>query len=143
MISYLTAGTSQLHGEGAITLNAAEVLLRRGLKKVTEVGHDNSEDGYIFTRDLRHRVSSLYGYPHEFHREFASRIHCPHLIIKAESGPTYEPAELGQEVVNIMRQNNPNFVFATVPGSHHVHLNEPEKLWPIIQNFLNNANMTS
>ena len=64
----------RLQGEGAVTEESARIMLKRGLKQ--------SGDGFVFTRDLRHRVPSLYGFVDEYLEEFAKNISCPHLLIK-------------------------------------------------------------
>ena len=63
-----------LQGEGAVTEESARIMLKRGLKQ--------SGDGFVFTRDLRHKVPSLYGFTEEYLEEFAKNLSCPHLLIK-------------------------------------------------------------
>ena len=61
-------------GEGSVTAESARIMMRRG---VTEC-----EGGVRFTRDLRHKVPSLYGISEDMAFEFARNIKCPHLLIK-------------------------------------------------------------
>ena len=121
-------------------------MLKRGLKQ--------SGEGFVFTRDLRHRVPSLYGFFDEYLEEFAKNISCPHLLIKvggsggtkrnlmlyfhqqASGSPHYESEEIIQRFLEIYRLNN-QFEMVTVEGSHHVHLNNPERVVPSIVSFLN------
>ena len=51
---------------------------------------ETEEDKWEFTRDLKHRVAALYGYPQEVIRKLASEVKCPHLIVKAIQGNLYE-----------------------------------------------------
>ena len=55
----------QFHGENAVTDKSADLLLARGTKP-SECG-----TGLVFTRDLRHRVTSLYGWNPETLKTFA------------------------------------------------------------------------
>ena len=70
----LLEDATRMQGEGAVTEESARIMLKRGLKQ--------SGDGFVFTRDLRHRVPGLYGFTDEFLEEFAKNISCPHLLIK-------------------------------------------------------------
>lgn len=103
-------------------------MLKRGLKQ--------SGDGFVFTRDLRHKVPSLYGFTEEYLEEFAKNLSCPHLLIKASGSPHYEKEEIIERFLEIYRQNE-QFEMVTVDGSHHVHLNNPERVVPHIVSFLN------
>jgi len=49
-------------------------MMRRGVAE--------TEGGVRFTRDLRHKVPSLYGISEDMSFEFARNIKCPHLLIK-------------------------------------------------------------
>ena len=92
---------------------------------------------YTFTRDLRQRASSLYGYPTDVIIEYASHIKSPHLIVKADGGSLYEEKEVAMAVLDVYRKANADkFVYADVQGSHHVHLNSPHVVWEKIEPFL-------
>ncbi|EDW33144.1 GL24627 [Drosophila persimilis] len=56
----------------------------------------------------------------------------PYLIIKASDSPFLGPSE----AFSILSECNPNFEFHEVQGTHHVHLNEPEKCAQYIVPFL-------
>ena len=62
-------GSNQLHGRESITMESAKILLKRGLRKVSD-----TEDKWEFTRDLKHRIAALYGYPQEVVRRLASEV---------------------------------------------------------------------
>jgi len=125
----LIASSVFMHGENAVTENSARTMLKRGLK-ISDCG-----TGYVFTRDLRHRIPSMYGMPGQFLEEFARNIKCPHLLIRASNSPDYDSPELVQKILEIYSEN-PDFQTATVEGSHHVHLNSPELVAPHITNFV-------
>ena len=61
-------------GEGSVTDASARIMMKRGVAEV--------EGGVSFTRDLRHKVPSLYGVSDDMAWEFARNIKCPHLLIK-------------------------------------------------------------
>ena len=117
-----------------IPTNAVDALAVRGIKKTCD-------EKYIFTRDLKQRVASLYGYPTDVIKEFAQKIKCPHLIIKATRHP--ERWKIEEEDVNIIRNaykdsNVDNFKEATVDGNHAIHLTNPENVYCAIEKFLAN-----
>lgn len=133
----LLEGSNQIHGQESITVDSAKILLERGLKKA----QDGKEDSWEFTRDLKHRITSLYGYPQEVMRTVAAEVKCPHLIIKAKQGNLYEPLENVTEILEIYARTNPLFRKVEVDGNHHVHLNSPENVWPEIQTFLDGTDI--
>ena len=119
-------------------LESAKILLQRGLRRVGNSSQEEEgqqKDQWEFTRDLKHRVGSLYGYPQEVMKCLASQVKCPHLIIKAQDGRLYEMEENVQEVLEIYK-TNPQFKLVNVPGNHHVHLNSAETVWPHIRDFI-------
>lgn len=129
----LFTGTNKLHGEGAVTIEAAQCLLERGL--VAEAG------GHVFGRDKRLALRDMMGMPHIFNQEFARNIKCPHLLVLASQenaatswGAGSEKAAM-KDIVNIYK-DNPLFSLTEVEGSHHVHLNNPEKVLPHILRFV-------
>ena len=128
-----------LHSWSYLTVRSlsARILLQRGLKKVS----DSDSDNWEFTRDLRHRATSLYGYSQEVMRHVASEIKCPHLIIKAKQGNLYELPENVKEVLDIYKDSNPMFKKVDVEGNHHVHLNMPEIVWPHLEDFLKKTSL--
>jgi len=126
----LFRGTNALHGEGSITMEAAECLSKRGTEPVGEDG------GVVFTRDQRHQLRDLPGLPQEYCQQFARSITCPHLLIRAsaENAATREgdgkERRAMEDVVQIYK-GNPMFELVEIEGSHHVHLNQPDKVAPI------------
>ncbi len=43
---------------------------------------------------------------------------------------------MAERLLKVYANTNPNFEFHVVEGGHHVHLNEPGKVAPLILNFL-------
>ncbi len=114
---------------GSIDAQAAEVLMRRGTRK-------NPDGGIYFSRDLRHVIPSFANYTLEQHLEFAKRIKCPLLLLKAKNGPMYEGKDIHDQFVQLYRDNNPAFEYVEVDGTHHVHLVQPENVASHIEKFL-------
>ena len=76
-------------------------------------------------------------------QEFALKITCPHLVIKATRHP--ERWKIEEDAVNTIRNvykqtNTDNYVEATVAGNHAIHLTDPESTWLHIQEFLTKHN---
>lgn len=67
---------------------------------------------------------------------YAEKIHCPYLNIRAKSGLKWDYPNHYQEVLDIIKKSSTQFEYHEVEGSHHVHLNNPENVFPIIKNFL-------
>ncbi|XP_055915044.1 serine hydrolase-like protein [Eupeodes corollae] len=91
---------------------------------------------YSFSRDDRLKSMLFYALPQELVCDMAARISCPHLFIKALQAPYYEKRSNYDEVINVLTKK-PTFEYHQVDGTHHVHLNEPEKLADIINPFIN------
>ena len=45
--------------------------------------------GYTWSADLRLRVPTAFNMDHDMTEEFASKVSCPHLVIKATGSPKY------------------------------------------------------
>jgi len=117
---------------GSIDEKDADVLLKRGLRKLSD------EDEYEFTRDLRSTVRPYLfnDFTTEQLKAVARGIVCPFLLIKAKNTSTFEPKELYREFYDIYRDASEDFRYVEVEGRHHVHLSHPELVAPIISNFL-------
>lgn len=64
----------------------------------------------------------------------------PILIAKAKGGSYYEVKQNFYEVLDVLKQTSRDCDFNYVEGSHHVHLNNPENLANMINNFINRHN---
>ena len=71
------------------------------------------------------------------------QVQCPHLVIKATQGPRYMSEEVYSRIHGVFRRYNPNFVYREVQGGHHLHLNTPHTLAPVINTFLDKKFDTS
>ena len=58
-----------------------------------------------------------------------------HYYIQASDSHSYEDPAVLQNFLEIYR-SNPSFEMVTVKGSHHLHLNTPERVLPPLLNFI-------
>ncbi|XP_071567028.1 probable serine hydrolase isoform X2 [Temnothorax nylanderi] len=118
--------------DGSITKEGAEILMKRGMQQAYE------KDKYYFSRDPRLKVSLLGMLSLDLVLEYASQIKCAYLNIRAVPGMKFGRPENYQKVLDVIKLGARKFEYHEVKGTHHVHLNEPEKIAPIIKNFLQN-----
>jgi len=123
-----------INGLGSITKESVEILMERGLVKVP-----GSPDTYTWSHDLRLRIPTTFNLVQEVAEEYASKITCPHLLIKFTDASKYMTDENYDRFLKVYRNNNPNFVYRELEGGHHHHLNCPAVVAPIICKFLNNT----
>ena len=149
----LISGYAKLHStKDALTPESADALLERGLRP------SKCGKGYVFTRDLKHMVRSLYAYPMDVWKEFAKAIVCPHLIVTAISKPPYFDegnqelliliaggdmnvfcfVDVSKEVMGFYETNNPKFYHRPTEGNHFLHLNNPDRVVPHVEELLKN-----
>uniref|UniRef100_A0A3Q2Z2W2 Serine hydrolase like n=1 Tax=Hippocampus comes TaxID=109280 RepID=A0A3Q2Z2W2_HIPCM len=103
-------------------------LLERGLVQV--------EGGVVFSRDLRINLKNIARITLEQSLEMLSRIRASVLVVLADEGFEKIFAEPDQkkftsELLQGYRHKN-----VSVPGGHHVHLNNPEVVAPLVCEFL-------
>lgn len=100
---------------------AVDALARRGAREV--------DGGWQFTHDPRLKGDSLVRLTHEQVLSFMRAIDVPTLLVVAEQGLPY-PKEQFEEYVACVD----GIRVVRVPGRHHVHLDEPERvLAPILE----------
>ncbi|KAL0121669.1 hypothetical protein PUN28_006872 [Cardiocondyla obscurior] len=116
--------------DGSITKEGAEILMKRGMQPAYQ------KNKYYFSRDPRLKVSLLGILSLDLVLEYASQIKCAYLNIRAVPGMKFEQPENYQKVLDIIKVGAKKFEYREVKGTHHVHLNEPEKIAPIIKDFL-------
>jgi hypothetical protein len=68
--------------------------------------------------------------------ELAKRMDMPYMVIKADKAPYWEKKEYHEEVVNVLKENNKNFEYHLVEGTHHLHLTKPEKISGLMSEFI-------
>lgn len=115
----------------SVDTESAVYLLNRSVAKSST---DSSK--YYFTRDARLKCFNYTIVAQSTCIEMAKRIKCPHLFIKALQSPYYEDKDYHDEVKKVLYQSNPLFQSHEVDGTHHVHLNEPEKVANLISEYI-------
>ncbi|CAG2059076.1 unnamed protein product [Timema podura] len=116
--------------KNSVTRDSCEILMKRGAVSKLNDGR------YSFTRDSLTKHTLGTGWTHELHLEFASNIKCNILIVRAKQGIMYEKIEYEKQALDIIKNTAGKFEHCEVEGVHHVHLNNPERVAPLIINFL-------
>ncbi|KAK2818040.1 hypothetical protein Q7C36_021973 [Tachysurus vachellii] len=108
---------------------SVEILLERGVQEV--------DGGVVFTRDVRINLTNIIRNTLEQCLEMQSQITAKVLVLRASHGleKTFpQPEEIAVPLLKGWSGERNTIV--TVEGDHHVHLNNPESVAPIITDFL-------
>lgn len=119
----------------SVGLENIQCLIERGVKQSKK-----DPTKYYFCRDARLKHVLFNPESKPFVEALVKRLKCPTLYIKAIDSP-YSSDQFAVEMRDIVERNNENFELQFVPGTHHVHLNNPEVVAPLILNFLIKYNM--
>jgi len=121
----------EAHGS-SLTEDSARTLMIRGAKK--------QKWGLTFSRDIRLKVPSLDPPPtDEQMLKFMSNIRCDLLVIRAKQGPYHVPDQVRQKYYEIYQNNCRIFKDVFMDGSHHLHMNNPETVGPVINEFISDS----
>ena len=112
-----------MSANSALERTSATILAERGLEHVPE--------GYRWRYDPRVRQPSLFRLTEQQVEAFIRRCKQPTLLVRPDDGWPF-PASIAEQ----RRQLFPNIISVQVPGSHHVHLNQPDQIAPIVREFL-------
>lgn len=91
---------------------------------------------FCFARDLRLKVVPLLAMSQKDIVEGAHRITCPFFVYKAKQGPFVEDKNQTMEVLDVLLKVNKDFSFNMIDGTHHVHLNDPERIAKLVIPFI-------
>lgn len=123
------------HGN-SLTQESAEILMKRGAKPL--------KDGYTFTRDIRQKLPPLDPSPtEETMIKFISRIKSDLLIVIAKQGVYQTPDSIRQQYYSIYDRNCKLFRDVLTDGTHHLHMNNPQTVGTIINEFLTDSFQSS
>ena len=75
------------------------------------------------------------------HREIMKSLKCHLKIIKAAQGPLYEPIEVLEEFKGYYRQQCRSYEYVEVEGTHHVHMNNPERVAPVVNEYFDDLSL--
>ncbi|XP_043252534.1 probable serine hydrolase [Colletes gigas] len=115
--------------KNSIDEDTCKILMTRG---VTEVEHGK----YVFNRDPRLKFSPYFSqYTNEHINTYAKYIRCPCLFITAKDSYISDTINTFNNF-NTMRETNENVYWHEVPGTHHIHMRDPENVSKIINLFL-------
>ncbi|XP_026477131.1 probable serine hydrolase [Ctenocephalides felis] len=104
------------------------------LQRCVAPSHSDPKKFY-FTGDKRLPSMIVGGINQESIISLARNINLPFLAVKATNSPYFEDKKYYYEVLDVLKKNH-LFEHHYVEGTHHVHLNEPEKLKDIINGFI-------
>lgn len=114
----------------SIDKDKCHYILDRNLRKSTKY-----PEKYYFSRDGRLKWLHFGIFFQELNQELASKINAPYMFLKFKA-PYFEEKKHFDETLEVMKKN-PKFEYYEIDGSHHCHLNEPEKVSGIINQFIN------
>ncbi|KAM8879365.1 serine hydrolase-like protein isoform 2-T2 [Spinachia spinachia] len=109
---------------------SVRILLERGLVQV--------EGGVAFTRDFRINLKNIIRISLEQSLQLQSRIKAPMLLVLAEDG--LEKSFVGEDknffsiIIQAYKDREDKVV--EIPGDHHIHLNNPAVVAPLVSDFL-------
>ncbi|XP_026215569.1 serine hydrolase-like protein isoform X2 [Anabas testudineus] len=115
----------------SLSEQSAHILLERGLVQV--------EGGVEFCRDFRVNLKSISRISLEQSLEMQSRINASVLIVLADNGFDkifIEPEQRKFISALLQAYKDKNHTVVTVPGDHHIHLNDPKVVAPVVSGFL-------
>lgn len=116
----------------SIGKETAHHIIARGVAK-----SEFNPDKYYFTRDARLKSNMPTAVTHEVAMELAKNIQFPYVAIEASKSQFADFKDKNNEFLELLKTNNSKFEHYMVQGTHHVHLNEPEKVIDIINNCIN------
>ncbi|XP_013186515.1 probable serine hydrolase [Amyelois transitella] len=118
----------------SVTIESAKILMKRGSKP-----SKNDPNKYFVSRDARLKYTLFTPESKLFVETLVKKLKCPTLYFKAIDSP-YASDEFSVEMREVIARNNEQFECHFVPGTHHVHLNNPELIFPHITDFLQKYN---
>lgn len=119
--------------DGSVDEAGVKILMKRGMAPLPK---EAKKSGYCFARDVRLKVSIMGMFTTEQVLSYAERIKCQVLNIRAEPGMKFHKPEVYEMVIEAMRGSAEFVIFKKVPGTHHVHLVNPERIASDIDDFL-------
>ncbi|GAA6230233.1 serine hydrolase-like protein [Lates japonicus] len=129
--TYEKAAERLLAVNPTLSERSARILLERGLVQV--------EGGFVYSRDFRINLKNIVRISLEQSLEMQSRIKASILVVLAEGGFEKIFAEHDQKkFISALLQayRDRNHTVVKVPGDHHIHLNDPEVVAPLVSDFL-------
>jgi hypothetical protein len=114
----------------SLTRESCKILLERGVVPSAD------GEGIHFARDPRLKIAGLGTIARSLVLQYASQIKCQVLNIKGKPGMVFDSEEQYHEILNKVKESASRLEFYEVEGTHHLHLNNPERISSIIIDFL-------
>lgn len=116
---------------GSLTNKSCEILLRRGMLP------SQNKNGFYFSRDPRLRFHSWANLTEEHVFKYSPQIKCKVLSITAPYNPVFGEGypDRYKRSLDLIRSSASKLDHFEVSGTHHVHLNNPERVAPLINRF--------
>lgn len=118
--------------KGSISRENCRVMMKRGMSSVPA---HLKKKGYFFRRDPRLKVAVLAMMSIETALEYASKVKCKVLNIRAIPGQAWERLDYYTKVLETLR-GNADVQYEEVEGTHHVQLESPENIVNYIEDFV-------
>lgn len=106
---------------------SAELLVERGTVACEGRTSNTGEPLVRFSRDLQLLQPTPFRLNAAQVESFAERISCPVLVVLGEQGVRYQ-GDRAKLQMDIMARHAASFSMHKVPGNHHVHMNQPERV---------------
>jgi pimeloyl-ACP methyl ester carboxylesterase len=119
--------------DGSVGREGVKTLMIRGMAPAPK--HLNKE-GYHFARDLRLKVSTLAMFNEEQVLHYAKQIKCEVLNIRGKPGMSFGDPNVYPKVITCLRENASRVVYEEVEGTHHLHLETPQRIFKIVSDFI-------
>ncbi len=119
------AVSRMLQSDAKLSLEAARLLVERSTEKVAPAGIQFSHDPRLFGRGFLVLTEEVV-------LAYIRRIVCPTLIVWA----SHRWYSLDRAKIDARQQAFQNLQLSYAEGSHHVHLENPERVAPLLLDFL-------
>ncbi|XP_044252384.1 probable serine hydrolase [Tribolium madens] len=116
--------------KGGVSRRSCEVMMRRGMRPA-----EHKEGHFVFNRDPRLKVAALAFMTPDQVLQFAARTTCRVLNIRGNPGMKFDFPEFYDRVLDAIDKQG-KVERHVVEGSHHLHLNNPERVVDIVDQFL-------
>ncbi|XP_031637215.1 probable serine hydrolase isoform X1 [Contarinia nasturtii] len=115
----------------SVDIDKAKYMFSHGIKP-----SKNNPNKFYFTRDVRVKYMQPFYIAQSVAAEYIKRIQAAYLFIKSDDRIFREPEKNILESIELFKRYNKNFDMLKIPGTHHVHLNQPELMAEKIGTFL-------
>ncbi|RWS13415.1 serine hydrolase-like protein [Dinothrombium tinctorium] len=125
------AAVKKLIESSAYSLNeqTARIMMERGSKILP--------NGLTFSRDIRLRLRQIDPPPtNEFMLKLMANVKCDLLVVASQFVSNVESKRIVSAYVEVYKTNCRLFRYVEVDGTHHVHMNDPATVAPIVNSFI-------